>query len=127
MAEVPLDSLSHQAGTGGPLADTLTTAVFRAARHRGGDLIAPAARAIRSAGSYWPSSSWGSTPASQYIVLDYRKHHGTLPLGWVAVVLQECWPLFLLFITILLWIFPDGNFRRAGGTAGRSFSSSSGC
>jgi hypothetical protein len=26
MAEVPLDSLSRQAGTGGPLADTLTTA-----------------------------------------------------------------------------------------------------
>jgi hypothetical protein len=36
-------------------------------------------------------------------------HHGTLPLGWVAVVLQECWPLFLLFIAILLWIFPDGR------------------
>jgi hypothetical protein len=27
----------------------------------------------------------------------------------VAVVLQECWPLFLLFIAILLWIFPDGR------------------
>ena len=36
-------------------------------------------------------------------------HHGTLPLGWVAVVLQECWPLFLMFIAILLWIFPDGR------------------
>jgi hypothetical protein len=27
MAEVPLDSLSRKAGTGGPLVDTLTTAV----------------------------------------------------------------------------------------------------
>ena len=35
----------------------------------------------------------GFNPSSQYIVLDYRMHHGTLPLGWVAVVLQECWPL----------------------------------
>jgi hypothetical protein len=37
-------------------------------------------------------------------------HHGMLPPGSVvAVVLQECWPLFLLFVAILLRIFPDGT------------------
>ena len=40
---------------------------------------------------------------------DYRTHHGALPLGWVAVVLKECWPMFLVLITLLLWLFPDGT------------------
>ncbi len=109
MAGVPLDSLSHQAGTGGPLADTLTTAVA----------VLPATAVATLLAARRPRNpiGWlllailivGFNPSSQYIVLDYRMHHGTLPLGWVAVVLQECWPLFLLFIAILLWIFPDGG------------------
>jgi hypothetical protein len=109
MAEVPLDSLSHQAGTGGPLADTLTTAVA----------VVPATVVATLLAARRPRNpiGWlllailvvGFNPSSQYIVLNYRVHHGTLPLGWVAVVLQECWPLFLLFIAILLWIFPDGR------------------
>ncbi len=49
------------------------------------------------------------SPASQYLILDYRMHHGALPLGWVAVVLQECWPMFLVLISLLLWLFPDGT------------------
>ena len=36
-------------------------------------------------------------------------HHGTLPLGWVAVVFEELWPLFLVLVAILLWVFPDGR------------------
>jgi hypothetical protein len=40
-------------------------------------------------------------------------HRGTLPLGWLAVVLNECWPILLLLITLLLWLFPDG--RLPGG------------
>ena len=109
MAEVPLDSLAHQAGTGGPLADTLTTAVA----------ILPATAVATLLAVRRPRNpiGWlllailivGFNPSSQYIVLDYRMHHGTLPLGWVAVVLQQCWPLFLMFIAILLWIFPDGR------------------
>jgi hypothetical protein len=27
----------------------------------------------------------------------------------VAVVLKECWPMFLVLITLLLWLFPDGT------------------
>jgi hypothetical protein len=109
MAEVPMDSLSHQAGTGGPLADTLTTAV--------GVVPATAVATLLAARRPRNPIGWlllailvvGFNPSSQYIILDYRRHHGTLPLGWVAVVLQECWPLFLVFIAILLWIFPDGR------------------
>jgi hypothetical protein len=109
MAEVQLDSLSHQAGTGGPLVDTLTTAV--------GVVPATAVATLLAARRPRNPIGWlllailvvGFNPSSQYIILDYRMHHGTLPLGWVAVVLQECWPLFLLFIAILLWIFPDGS------------------
>jgi hypothetical protein len=109
MAEVPLDSLTYKAGTGGPLADTLTTAVAL--------LPATAVATLLAARRPRNPIGWlllailivGFNPSSQYIVLDYRMHHGTLPLGSVAVVLQECWPLFLLFIAILLWIFPDGT------------------
>ena len=36
-------------------------------------------------------------------------HHGTLPLGWAAVVLGTGWPVFLSLIAILLWLFPDGR------------------
>jgi hypothetical protein len=49
------------------------------------------------------------SPTSQYLILDYRMHHGALPLGWAAVVLQECWPMFLVLTTLLLWLFPDGT------------------
>ena len=42
-------------------------------------------------------------------------HHGTLPLGGLSVVSRSCWPLFLAFVAILLWVFPTGSCRRAGG------------
>jgi hypothetical protein len=50
-----------------------------------------------------------ASPASQYLILDYRMRHGTLPLGWAAVVLEECWPMFLVLTALLLWLFPDGT------------------
>ncbi len=36
-------------------------------------------------------------------------HHGTLPFGGAAVVLGEAWPIFLVLIVVLLWLFPDGR------------------
>jgi hypothetical protein len=38
-----------------------------------------------------------------------RLHPGTVPFGWVAVVVQQLWPLFLVLVAILLWVFPDGK------------------
>ena len=109
MATVPLDSLSHQAGTGGPLADTLTNAAAVVPATAVGTLLA--ARRPRNPIGWLTLGIIlvGFNPTSQYLILDYRMHHGTLPLGGAAVILSECWPLFLIFTAILLWIFPDGT------------------
>ncbi len=58
--------------------------------------------------------------AVAYSVLDYRLHHGTLPLGRVALVLQPGWAAGLVMIASCLWLFPDGHlprgrWRRIGG------------
>ncbi len=109
MASVPLDSAIHQAGTGGPLADTLTNAIAIVPTAAVGTLLA-ARRPRNPIG--WLMLAFlilGFNPSTQYVLLDYRMHRGTLPLGGVAVTLQECWPMFLVSIAILLWIFPDGT------------------
>ena len=53
-----------------------------------------------------------AVPARDYSILDYRLHHGTLPLGSVAVVLGADWPMLLVLIAITLWLFPDGQLPR---------------
>ena len=109
VATVPLDSLTHQTGTGGPLADTLVNVVAVLPAIAVGTLLA--ARRPRNPIGWLILAIFivGFSPTTQYVILDYRMHHGTLPLGGLAVVLQECWPLFLFGIALLLWIFPDGT------------------
>jgi hypothetical protein len=56
-----------------------------------------------------------------YSILDYRLHHGTLPLGRLAVALQPTWAGGLVLVAGALWLFPDGHlptgrWRRVGGT-----------
>ena len=51
----------------------------------------------------------GAAPTADYAFLDYGMHHGTLPLGRVAVALAEAWPVWLFLIALLLWLFPDGR------------------
>ena len=109
LSTVPLDSLTHQPGTGGPLVDTLVATVAVVPATAVGTLLA--ARRPRN------PIGWlilvleiiGFSPTSEYLVLDYRMHHGTLPLGGPVVVLQQCWPILLFCIALLLWIFPDGT------------------
>jgi len=50
-----------------------------------------------------------SVEGTMWLTLDYGRHHGRLPLGWLALLLQPGWgPAFVLFgLTILL--FPDGR------------------
>ena len=106
---VLLDHLTHTAGTGGPVADAFVTAA--------GVVPATAVGALLAARRPRNPIGWlllaivivEISPASQYLILDYRMHHGSLPLGWVAVVLEECWPMFLVSVTLLLWLFPDGT------------------
>jgi hypothetical protein len=127
MAEAPLDSLAHQAGTGGPLADTLTTAVA----------ILPATAVATLLAARRPRNpiGWlllailivGFNPSSQYIVLDYRMHHGTLPWAgwrWYSRSAGRC---SCCSSRSCCGSSPTGGCRRAGGTAGRWFSSLPGC
>jgi hypothetical protein len=60
------------------------------------------------------------SPASQYLILTTGCIR-TLPPGWIAVVLKECQPMFLV-LTTLLRLFPTGRCR-AGGTGPRSLRS----
>ena len=106
---VVLDSLTHYPGTGGPLVDSLTVAAAGI----------PAASVATLLAARRPGNpiGWllfgilfaGASPSNEYDILAYRMHPGTLPLGWVSVVFEELWPLFLVFVAILLWVFPDGK------------------
>jgi len=42
-------------------------------------------------------------------VADYRLHHGTLPLGWVAVLLQPAWAPTIILLGLAILLFPDGR------------------
>jgi hypothetical protein len=109
VASVVVDSLSHQSPAGGPAADAFITAAG----------VVPAAAIGTLLAARRPRNPIGwlllvviiaeGSPASQYLILDYRMHNGTLPLGWLAVVLEEDWPIFLVSVTLLLWLFPDGT------------------
>jgi len=55
-----------------------------------------------------------------YSIVDYRFHHGELPLGPVALVFQASWAPGLVLTAGCLWLFPDGHlpagrWRRPGG------------
>ena len=47
--------------------------------------------------------------ASDYSVLDYRQHHGTLPLGPLAVLLQPSWAPAIVCFGLSILVFPDGR------------------
>jgi hypothetical protein len=106
---VVLDSVTHYPGSGGPLVDSLATA----------SAALPAAAVATLLAARRPRNpiGWllfailfiGANPSGQYDVWAYRMHPGTVPFAWVSVVVQEMWPLFLVLIAILLWVFPDGK------------------
>ncbi len=109
LSGVPLDSLIHQSGPGGPAVDWLLTAVVLAPAAALGTLLA--ARRPRNPLGWILLAIFliAVAPVNQYAALDYRMHHGTLPLGWLAVTIGEAWPVFLFLIAVLLWLFPDGR------------------
>ena len=109
LSTVPLDSMIHQAGPGGPAADWLLTAAVMVPAAAVGTLLA--ARRPRNPLGWLLLAIFlmSVEPADQYAALDYRMHHGTLPLGGLAVTVGAIWPLFLLLIALVLWLFPDGR------------------
>ena len=50
-----------------------------------------------------------SQDGSLYAVAVYRLRHGTLPLGWVAMLAQPGWAIEIVLIGVAVLIFPDGR------------------
>ena len=50
-----------------------------------------------------------SDDGSLYAIADYRLHHGTLPLGWVAMLAQPGWAPVIVLIGVAVLLFPDGR------------------
>ena len=67
--------------------------------------------------------------ASGYVDLDYNLHHGTLPLGQLAVLLSQSWDYTFVLFPLVILLFPDGRlgsrWRWPCGPISRSASSSS--
>jgi hypothetical protein len=109
LADVPPAVLLHQTGPGGPVAYTLILLA----------IVLPGTAVGVVLAARRPGNPIGwlllalllltADPAGDYAIVDYRMHHGTLPLGWVAVVLLGSFPLIPVLVAILLWLFPDGR------------------
>jgi hypothetical protein len=50
-----------------------------------------------------------SEDASFYAVADYRLHHGSLPLGWLALITQPGWAPGIASVGLIALLFPDGR------------------
>ena len=50
-----------------------------------------------------------SDDGSLYAIAAYRVRHGTLPLGWVAMLAQPGWAIVIVLIGLAVLIFPDGT------------------
>ena len=50
-----------------------------------------------------------SEDGSLYAVAAYRLRHGTLPLGWVAMLAQPGWAISIVLIGVAVLVFPDGR------------------
>jgi hypothetical protein len=50
-----------------------------------------------------------SEAGSFYAIAGYRIRHGTLPLGWVAMLAQPGWAIAIVLVGVTVLIFPDGT------------------
>jgi hypothetical protein len=50
-----------------------------------------------------------SNDGSLYAIAGYRIRHGTLPLGWMAMLAQPAWAVIIVLIGLTVLIFPDGT------------------
>ncbi len=109
VAGLPLDSAIHQPGS--PFDDAVTILLMATGTAMGTLL---AVRLRRNPVGWLLLAIFGvvAAPCGQYAVLDYRVHHGTWPLGGVALALLGDWPVFLVLIVCLIWLFPDGQLPR---------------
>ena len=47
--------------------------------------------------------------AGAYTILDYRRHGGRLPMGWLAVLLSPSWAPAVVLAGLAVLLFPDGR------------------
>ena len=52
------------------------------------------------------------TLGSAYAHFDYTNHHGTLPLGRLAVLLSPAWEYAFVLMPLVILLFPDGRLGR---------------
>jgi hypothetical protein len=107
-ALVPLARLAHQGptGTGGgapvwgflPFAAVGFVVAWRRPRNPLGWILV----GLAVAGAV-------SDDGSVYAIADYRLRHGTLPLGWVAMLAQPAWAPAIVLIGLAVLLFPDGT------------------
>jgi hypothetical protein len=109
VADIPPSIALHQTGPGGPVAYTLLIVAVAVPGTAVGVLLA--ARRPRNPIGWLLLTLLLLTadPQAGYAILDYRMHHGTLPLGWLAVVLLGGPVVVPVLVAILLWLFPDGR------------------
>ena len=107
LATIPLTSLAHLPEPHGPLS-WLFLVLFLTPGVMVGTLLA--VRRPRNPIGWMLLAFYllAQNPAGDYAIIDYRLHHGHLPLGSVAVVVLASWPVWLVLIAALLWVFPDG-------------------
>ena len=106
VALVPLGELSHQglstSGGSAFLAPVFGVVGFVVAWRRPGN---PLGWLMLGAAGFLVLSG----DAGAYAVADYRLHHGRLPFGWVAVLLQPGWAPAIAFFGLAVLLFPDGR------------------
>jgi hypothetical protein len=107
-AEWPLAALAHQSvttGSGGLplwLVGPFGVVGFVVAWRRPRNALGWCLVGMAVAGSL-------SEDGSFYAVADYRLRHGTLPLGWVAMLAQPGWAIAIFLIVLAILLFPDGK------------------
>jgi hypothetical protein len=101
---VPLAASAHQSISGGTLPIGVVFGVvgfvvaWRKPGNRLGWLILGAVLFLAVQGD-----------ASAYVVADYRLHQGSLPLGWLAVLVQPSWAPAIVLFGLAVLLFPDGR------------------
>ena len=105
VAVVAISSIAHKSASGLPVVVLIvallavgTVVAYRRPAHRMGWIM------LGASGFLILTGIGGS-----YAVLDYREHHGTLPLGPVAVFLQPSWAPALVLFMLAVLLYPDGH------------------
>ena len=112
-ATIPLGILIHQAS----ISDTSSTVTYLVLNtaFAGVGLIVARREPGNPIGWLLLGTAVGVTIGSiapVYAYLDYRLHHGTLPLGEVAVALNQAYVYGFMMLPLTVLLFPDGRAGR---------------